>query len=54
MHSRARRLSANTASGLMPNTGFLTADGVKAVLSFLNQSSEAQVVSTPRARHPGQ
>ena len=41
-------LAASTASGLLPDTGFLTADGVKAVLSFLNQSSEAQVVSTPR------
>ena len=41
-------LAASTASGLLPETGFLTADGVKAVLSFLNQSSEAQVVSTPR------
>jgi type II secretory pathway component GspD/PulD (secretin) len=34
-------LAMSTASGL-------TADGLKAVLSFLNQSSEAQVVSTPR------
>jgi type II secretory pathway component GspD/PulD (secretin) len=41
-------LSLNTASGLTPDIGFLSADGVKAVLSFLNQSSEAQVVSTPR------
>ena len=40
--------SANTASGLLPNTGFLTADGVTAVLSFLNTSADAQVVSTPR------
>jgi type II secretory pathway component GspD/PulD (secretin) len=40
--------AASTASGLLPDTGFLTADGVKAVLSFLNESSEAQVVSTPR------
>ena len=40
--------SASTASGLLPDTGFLTADGVRAVLSFLNQSSDAQVVSTPR------
>ena len=40
--------SASTASGLIPSTGFLTADGVKAVISFLNQSSDAQVVSTPR------
>jgi type II secretory pathway component GspD/PulD (secretin) len=38
---------ASTASGLLPDTGFLTADGVKAVLSFLNQSKEAQVMSTP-------
>jgi type II secretory pathway component GspD/PulD (secretin) len=41
-------LAMNTASGMNPATGFLTADGVRAVLSFLNQSSEAQVVSTPR------
>ena len=41
-------LSLNSASGLTPNIGFLSADGARAVLSFLNQSSEAQVVSTPR------
>jgi type II secretory pathway component GspD/PulD (secretin) len=41
-------LSFNTLSGLTPNIGFLSADGVKAVLSFLNESAEAQVVSTPR------
>ena len=41
-------LMLNTASGLAPGIGFLSADGVKAVLSFLNQSAEAQVVSTPR------
>jgi len=40
-------LAANTASGLTPGIGFLSADGLKAVLSFLNQSTEAQVVSTP-------
>jgi type II secretory pathway component GspD/PulD (secretin) len=40
--------AASTASGLLPDTGFLTADGVRAVLSFLNQSLDAQVVSTPR------
>ena len=38
----------NTAKGLTPGIGFLSADGAKAVLSFLNQSAEAQVVSTPR------
>jgi type II secretory pathway component GspD/PulD (secretin) len=41
-------LMLNTARGLTPDIGFLNADGVKAVLSFLNQSAEAQVVSTPR------
>ena len=40
--------AASTADGLLPASGFLTADGVKAVISFLNQSAEAQVVSTPR------
>lgn len=46
--SVAPGFNASTAGGLFPNTGFLTADGVKAVISFLNQSTEAQVVSTPR------
>jgi type II secretory pathway component GspD/PulD (secretin) len=41
-------LSWNTASGLTPNIGFLNADGLSAVLSFFNSSSEAQVMSTPR------
>jgi general secretion pathway protein D len=40
-------LAANTASGLTPGIGFLNADGLKAVLSFMNQSSEGQVISTP-------
>ena len=40
-------LSANTASGLTPGIGFLSADGLKAVLSFMNQSAEGQVISTP-------
>ncbi|HEY4952554.1 MAG TPA: secretin N-terminal domain-containing protein, partial [Verrucomicrobiae bacterium] len=38
---------ANSASGF-GSTGFLNADGLHAVLSFLNSSSDAQVVSTPR------
>lgn len=38
---------ANTASGF-GTAGFLNADGLSAVLSFLNASSDAQVVSTPR------
>jgi type II secretory pathway component GspD/PulD (secretin) len=40
--------SANTANGILPSTGFLSADGLHVVLSFLNSSSDAQVVSTPR------
>ena len=40
--------SLNTASGLTPNIGFLSADGLSAVLSFLNSSADAQVMSTPR------
>ena len=41
-------LSYNTLSGLTPAIGFLNADGVSAVLSFLNTAYDAQVVSTPR------
>jgi type II secretory pathway component GspD/PulD (secretin) len=40
--------SMDTSSGFSPSTAFLNADGVKAVLSFLNQDSDAQVVATPR------
>jgi len=38
---------ADTAAGF-GTIGFLNADGVNAVISFLNASAEAQVVSTPR------
>jgi type II secretory pathway component GspD/PulD (secretin) len=41
-------LSLNTLSGLTPAIGFLNADGLHAVLSFLNSSLDAQIVSTPR------
>jgi len=41
-------LGLNTMSGLTPNVGFLSADGVKAVLSFLNTYSEVRELSTPR------
>jgi type II secretory pathway component GspD/PulD (secretin) len=41
-------LSASTVSGLIPATAFLNADGLSAVISFLNASYDAQVVSTPR------
>jgi len=40
--------SWNTKSGMTPNIGFLNADGLNLALSFLNSSSEAQVISTPR------
>jgi general secretion pathway protein D len=39
----------STSGGLTPYTAFLNADGVKATLSFLNNDSDAQVLSTPRA-----
>jgi len=38
----------NTATGLTPGMGFLTADGANAVLSFLNQDADTKVLSTPR------
>jgi general secretion pathway protein D len=40
--------SASTASGLIPSTAFLNADGLNAVISFINASYDAQVYSTPR------
>jgi general secretion pathway protein D len=39
----------DTAGGFNPNTAFLDADGVSAVISFLNKDSETDVVATPRA-----
>jgi type II secretory pathway component GspD/PulD (secretin) len=41
-------VGATTANGFNPATFFLTADGVSAVLSFLNKYAEAKVISTPR------
>jgi type II secretory pathway component GspD/PulD (secretin) len=41
-------MSWNTLSGFTPAIGFLNADGAHAVLSFLNQAYDAQIVSTPR------
>ena len=41
-------LALNTLTGFTPGIGFLNADGVHAVLSYLNASKEAQIVSTPR------
>lgn len=42
-------LQASTAGGFNPETFFLNADGVTAVLSFLNTDSDAKVIATPRA-----
>jgi type IV pilus assembly protein PilQ len=42
-------LGANTSSGFFPYTAFLNSDGVEAVLSFLNTSADAKILSTPRA-----
>ena len=39
----------DTVKGFNPATAFLDADGVSAVLSFMNQYSEAKVLSAPRA-----
>jgi type II secretory pathway component GspD/PulD (secretin) len=38
----------STTGGFSPATGFLSADGLSVVMSFLNSSSEAQIMSTPR------
>jgi len=43
------KILADTAKGFNPATAFLDADGVSAVLSFLNRDSETEVVATPRA-----
>lgn len=37
-----------TTGGFSPATGYLTADGLSVVMSFLNSSAEAQIMSTPR------
>src|SRR6185295_17312149 len=39
----------NTASGFSPATAFLNAQGVSAVLSFLNTESDTRTLATPRA-----
>ncbi len=42
-------LSIDSLRGFHPATAFLNADGMSAVLSFLNQDSDTEVVATPRA-----
>jgi Flp pilus assembly secretin CpaC len=41
-------LSLNTASGISPHTAFLNADGVAAVLSFLNSDTDTKSIAFPR------
>jgi type IV pilus assembly protein PilQ len=41
-------ISANTARGFSPATAFLNADGVHAVLSFLNTDSDTKSLAWPR------
>jgi type II secretory pathway component GspD/PulD (secretin) len=43
------KVMLDTARGFNPATAFLDADGVSAVLSFLNKESDTEVVATPRA-----
>ena len=43
------RVAWNTASGFYPGVGFLNADGLSVVLSFLNKDADTEVVATPRA-----
>ncbi|MSU64122.1 MAG: hypothetical protein EXS31_17305 [Pedosphaera sp.] len=42
-------LSIDSLRGFHPATAFLNADGMSAVLSFLNQDNDTEVVATPRA-----
>lgn len=43
------QILADTAKAFNPSTAFLTADGVNAVLSWLNKEADTEVVATPRA-----
>jgi type II secretory pathway component GspD/PulD (secretin) len=42
------KMMLDTARGFNPATAFLDADGVNAVFSFINQNSDARVISAPR------
>ncbi|HUA69370.1 MAG TPA: secretin N-terminal domain-containing protein [Candidatus Saccharimonadales bacterium] len=41
-------IGSTATPGFFPSPYFLNADGLKAVLSFLNQNADAQVIATPR------
>lgn len=42
-------LSINTLSGFSPSTAFLSAEGVKVVLSFLNKDTDSEFIANPQA-----
>jgi type II secretory pathway component GspD/PulD (secretin) len=46
--AQAGGLSLNTGSGFNPKTAFLNADGVSAVLSFLNSDDDTKSIAFPR------
>ena len=46
--AQAGGISLNTAQGLNPKTAFLNADGVSAVLSFLNSDADTKSIAFPR------
>lgn len=47
--SSAPRVLLDTAKGFNPNIGILSAEGVRATLSFLNSDSDTESLATPRA-----
>ena len=42
-------LSLDTARGFHPETAFLNATGVRAVLDFFNEDGDSEIIATPRA-----
>ncbi len=46
--SKAGGVLYSTTGGFTPASGFLSADGLSVVMSFLNSSADAQIMSTPR------
>ena len=47
--SSAPRVLLDTVKGFNPNIGILSAEGVRATLSFLNSDSDTESLATPRA-----
>jgi type II secretory pathway component GspD/PulD (secretin) len=41
-------MAYNTMNGFTPSIGFLSADGVSAVISFLNKQADTELLATPR------